>query len=122
MTNTNFTTTPLPILFSCRVRLNDEQRDTLRRAHNRFRHQFAQPAKTPVLAGSTLQVETQHGTPASAYAQEGLSDLVISDILGSRETISLPIILKLERLLDVKVVTREDLDKAFSGYLDYLAA
>ena len=111
---------PLHILYSCRIKLDEEQRQVLREAHNKFRNSFAPTPSAPVMAGSTLSVETSHGVPGNAYALEGLSDLVISDILGTRETISIVILLKVQRLLGVKVLDRKVLMDAFGSYLDYL--
>lgn len=110
-------TTPLPILCSCRVRLTETQRDTLKQAHNKLRYDYAfQPSK-PVLKGSTIAVETKAEAPAEVYKKFGMSPIVVSDLIGTRDSISLPVLVKLQALLDVQVVTKAELKKAFDGYL-----
>ena len=73
-----------------------------------------------MLAGSTVQVSTAHSIPSNAYAEAGLSDLIVSDLIGSRDSVQLAILLKIEQLLNVKVVTRKRLTEAFKSYMDYL--
>ena len=116
----NLLNTPLPILYSCRVRLTEEQRLVLRTAHTNFRKQFAAPQQQPVMAGSTLSVTTTTTIPTNAYAEAGMSDLVVSDLIGTRDSIPLNILLKIENLLGVKVVTRKMLEEKFADYLTYL--
>ena len=117
---TNFQHTPLPILYSCRVRLTEEQRLILRKAHTTFRKQFEAPQQQPVMAVSTLSVTTTTTIPTNAYAEAGMSDLVVSDLIGTRDSIPLNILLKIENLLGVKVVTRKMLEEKFADYLTYL--
>lgn len=117
MTNTNEFDGPLPILISARIRLNHEQRLTLKNAYAALRK--PQPAQ-PVLAGatSTLRVETQFSNHAIDH-QVGMSQLTFSDLVNSRDTISLPVLLELQRNLGVVVVTKEDIQKASEGYIEY---
>ena len=120
MTKPDFINNPLDTLYSCRIRLNDEQRAIIRRAHQEFRKSFAPTAQQPVMAGSTVSVVTNQAAPHSAYAAEGLSDIVVADLCGTRDTIALALVLKLERLLDIKIIKRKDLEDKFQRYLDYL--
>ena len=119
MTST-FINHPLDTLFSARIRLSDEERATLRAAHSAFRKSYATAHRPTVMTGSTLTVETATAPPANAYAEAGMSDLVISDLIGSRDSIQLSILIKVEKLLGVTVVTRKRLLDRFTDYLDYL--
>ena len=107
MTQTNLASR-LNILCSARIRLTAEQRDALKQANNRFR--LAKSA--PNLPGSSVRSETYTDTSA-------LHDLTISDLCTTRESISLGIILKLQKILGVEIITRKELSNAFASYLDY---
>ena len=117
---TDFVHSPLSVLYSCRIRLDDSQRDAFRKAHRDFRVQYAPEPVQPVMAGSTLTVETASRPPVDAYKAFGLSDLVVSDLIGSRETIPLTTVIQLQHLLGVEIVTRKELEAKFKSYLDYV--
>ena len=116
----SFIDRPLDTLYSARIRLSEEERATLRAAHQAFRKSYATAHRPTVMAGSTLTVETATAPPANAYAAAGMSDLVISDLIGSRDSIQLSILLKVEKLLGVQVINRERLLNRFNNYLNYL--
>ena len=107
--------TKLPILISSRIRLNDEQRLTLRQAFNKLRAD-AEPAAAPAIGGSSVKTVTAYNPIQSI----GLSDLVLSDLLGTRESIPLTTIIKIQRLLKVEVITADDILKAAQGYVNYV--
>ena len=115
----DFINNPLSILCSCRLRLTAEQRETLKAAHHKFRAEARIAAATPVVAGSTLTVETNTEVPDSAYAKYGLSSLILNDLIVSRDSVSLPIVLNIQKLLNTTIITKEQLTEAFSSYLDY---
>ena len=99
----------LKVLCSARVRLTNEQREALKEANNRFR--LAKAARP--LPGSSVRSETYVDSAAA------LHDLTIADLCTTRESISLGIILKLQKILDVEIITRKELSDAFASYLDY---
>ena len=111
---------PLSVLYSCRIRLDDEQREKLREAHRTFRQQFAPEVKPSVMAGSTVTVETAFSAPPSTYQEFGLSDLVVSDLIGTRDSIALTTIVQLQKLLGVEIITRKELNEKFENYLDFI--
>ena len=119
-TKNNFIENPLDTLFSARIRLSDDERATLRKAHADFRKSFASAPVATVMAGSSVTVETAVAPPRNAYAEAGMSDLVVSDLIGSRDSIQLSILLKMEELLGVKIVDRKRMVDRFENYLDYL--
>ena len=108
---------PLNVLCSCRVRLTADQRATLKAAWKSFRDENT-PESKPGIGGSGVRTATQYKHPAIA----GLSDMVLNDLIVSRDSISLTTILNLEVALGVKVLKREDLEAGFSSYLDYVYA
>ena len=106
---------PLPFLISCRMRLNDEQRRVLKDAYYKIKN-AAQPEAPPVRAGSTVAVQTAYNVQQAL----GLSDIVIRDLLTTRETIGLVNILTIQKTLGVEVVTPADVKKACAGYIEYI--
>ena len=103
-------TKQLSVLCSARVRLNDEQRQKLKEAN--AKHRLA--ASTPSLPGSTVKTQTF----VNRHSQ--LHDLTITDLITTRETITLAVILKLEKILNVQLVTKKQLTDAFASYVDYM--
>ena len=103
---------PLPILCSSRIRLNDEQRKTLKDAYNALK--AATNRSTPGIGGSSIQVVTEIATDL------GMNDMILRDLLGSRDSLNVPVVLQLQAKLGVEVLTREDLEAAYAGYLNHI--
>lgn len=119
MTKPTFREGPLPVLCSCRIRISEEKREELRKAHAALRGEHVN-TQAPVNAGSTLTVTTNAEAPISAYTRYGFSPVVVSDLIGTRDSLALPVILKLQQLFNVEIVSRKELERAFKSYLDYL--
>ena len=98
---------PLPILCSSRIRLNDGQRKTLKDAYNALK--AATNRSTPGIGGSSIQVVTEIATDL------GMNDMILRDLLGSRDSLNVPVVLQLQAKLGVEVLTREDLQAAYAG-------
>lgn len=113
------TSNALNILYSCRLRLTEEQRLALKEAHNSFRNNGISNSKA-TLAGSRISVSTAVEPCQHSYEKFGLSNLIVNDIIVARESVSLCVVLKLQELLGVEVVSRKDLETSFRGYLDYV--
>ena len=111
---------PLDTLFATRLRLNDEERKVLKEAHNQLRKQQAPAPQPTVLPNSSVKVANAQATTTNVYAEAGLSDLIVSDLITSRDSIQLNILLKIEQLLGVKVIAKERMLDRFNSYLDYL--
>ena len=123
MTNTteyNYVDNPLSVLYSCRVRLTDEQRDKLKAAHNKLRQTGAPVIKKTVLQNSSIAVEDKTAPTVDAYKAFGMSSVVVNDLINSRESISLPVISKLQQMLGVVVIDEDELHKQFDNYLNYV--
>ncbi len=106
----------LPILLSARIRLNEEQRSILKAAFTKHRAASI-PAPTVTFGGSTVSSSTSYTAP---QIDKGLPDIVMSDLLGSRECIPLTTVLQICQLLQVNVISREDVLKACDGYTEYI--
>ena len=122
MTNSeyNWKDNPLTVLFSCRCRLTDEQRETLKEAHNKLRQSGAPVIKKTVLQNSSIAVEDKTEPTVDVYKQYGMSSIVVNDLLASRDSISLPVISKLQQMLGVEVMDEKELNKQFKNYLHYV--
>ena len=96
MTNSNFTPGPLPILISCRVRLDDDQRATLKQAYARVKAGYEAPQGHRIGGSSVSTVTT-----INLDQQLGIPSVVMSDLLSSRDSIALPVVLKIQKVLGV---------------------
>ncbi len=68
--------------------------------------------------GSTITV--QHAqTNADINTRLGLPNMVVVDLLNTREAISLPALLHIQSELGVRVIDQGDLTKVFASYIDY---
>ncbi|MDB4484621.1 hypothetical protein N9026_00230 [bacterium] len=114
-----YTPGPLPILYSARVRLNEDQRNTLKAAWRQHQNvhlaTIPPPSSTP---GSTVRTETYYKAPDLP----GLSALIVSDLLGTRESIAITTVLNISAALKVDVITKEQMQEAFDGYWSYITA
>jgi hypothetical protein len=115
MSNSNFIDGPLPILFSCRIRLNDEQRATLKQAYQRAKAGI-EPKTGNRIGGSQVATVTQYNVDT----QLGFPSVVVADILASRDSIAAPVLIKLQKTLGVTVVDAKTLTAAAKGYIDYI--
>ena len=114
-TKTERPTDRLNILCSARVRLTDEQRKILKTAFYKIRDSIT-PDSLPQIGGSTVRTETIFNVNSGLP----LSDIVIIDLLSTRDTITLTTVLSLQAALGVEAITQEDVMNAFKGYCDYV--
>ena len=105
---------PLPILISCRIRLREDQRQLLKQAYNNLRDQHIPKAQS--MPGSTVSSQTI----VNPDAMLGLSSIVMADILGSRDSIPLDTILKIQKVLGVEAVTKDEVLKACESYCTWM--
>ena len=113
----SFKNEPLPILISARVRLTQDQRKALKDAYY-TRKNALQPAETAGRGG--VVVSTTSGGTNALDAELGMRQVVFADLSNSRDTISLNIILKLQNVLEVELISREDILEACESYCDYV--
>ena len=105
---------PLPILISCRVRLTEEQRSTLKAAFEQHRAN-AQPPQGQRIGGSTVTTVTMHQPDIA-----GLSGFLLADLFNSRDSLQLGLLLKVQSALGVEVVTQKDVEAAAKNYAAYV--
>ena len=108
----------LSILLSSRIRLNEEERAQLKTAYQRIKAGYA-PKTGPSVNGSSLQVETAYSA-GELDNRIGMNNITFSDIVSSRESISMPMLIQLQQALGVTVVTRERMEEAFVSYLNHV--
>lgn len=116
MTKSTFVNNPLPVLISSRIRLNEEQRKTLKNAYFTKKNQAIPEERTNE---DGLVVVTPYTSPALDKAL-GMSQLVFSDLINSRDTITIGIILKIQDVLGVEVISKKDVMAACKSYCDYI--
>ena len=103
----------LPILISARIRLSDEQRETLKIAWRKMRDEQT-PAPSSMPGSSVRAYNVAH-----AEAALKTSSLIISDIISSRDTVPLATIFELEKLFDIQLITEESFLTACKGYFSF---
>ena len=104
----------LKTLFSCRMRLSEDERQILKAAYRELRDKHRPVTKS--LPGSTVRTETQY----DLEAELGFGSIVLSDLLGSRETLPITTILRIQNVLGVEIVKKEYLMAAAESYIDYI--
>ena len=105
----------LPLLFSARIRLDDNQRDKLQQAWRQLRDS-QKPAEAAPIPGSTVRVQSTY----NLGEMNSVSALTMSEIISSRETISLTTILTLQAEFGIEIVSRAFVEERFTHYLDYI--
>jgi hypothetical protein len=114
---TNFIEGKLPILVSARVRLNDDQRQALKTAY--YAAKNAPDVEQPRIGGSTIRTATAVQN-LELDRRLGMSPVVVADLLNSRDSLALAIVLRLQTVLNVQVISKEDVLKACEGYVNYV--
>jgi hypothetical protein len=109
-----FQSGPRPVLISARIRLNDQQRQTLKQAYYTQLDANAAPQGHRI-GGSTVTTVTTTQHPL----QKKFGQILVADLLGTRETIPLDTILTIQSCLGVEVITRDDILKACESYIEY---
>lgn len=106
---------PLPILVSSRIRLSEEQRTLLRDAyHAEWISRQVPDRKTQTGISVTIPGVN------SLDVETGMSSMVFSDIIASRDTISIWIILELQKVLCIEIITKKTALAAASSYADFV--
>ena len=109
----------LRIFCSARVKLSPEQRQALKDSYRRLQSESAPPVMPAVMPGSSISVQNAP-VQTDINRRLGLPNIVVLDLLSSREAISLPTVLMLQRELGVEVITDDELRASFNEYLEYL--
>ena len=116
-TTKKFIEGPLPVLVSCRVRLTQEQRQDLKNAYYSKKNAIQAPDKSGT---GGLTVTTAYSGTDTLDKMLGFSNLVFSDLVNSRDSINIAIVLKLQHVLGVELMTKEKMLEAASSFADYV--
>lgn len=117
----DFVNHPLSILYSCRVRLTDDERKQFKDAYNKAQIE-GEPVTMPSIGGSGVRTETKFSGNLTLERALGMNRLVVMDLLNSRDSITIPLIVKMQQVLGLTIFTPERLQEAFTNYLDYIFA
>jgi hypothetical protein len=96
-----------------RLKLTAEQREQLKAAFIASTTAHSAPVE-----GRGISVAT--AVRSSVESELGLDRLTFSSLISSRESIALPLVLRLQRVLGVNLVSEKSLKDAFSSYVGYL--
>jgi hypothetical protein len=118
MTNT-LSSGPLKNLVSARIRLSEDERAALKASYRDLRNQQL-PSNSPVNKGSGISVVTQFGGNTELDRKLGLDYVLISDVLSSRDSLSLLAVLQLQETLGVPIISEKDFLDACSSYWKYI--
>jgi hypothetical protein len=118
MTNT-LSSGPLKTLVSARIRLSEDERAALKASYRDLRNQQL-PSNSPVNKGSGISVVTQFGGNTELDRKLGLDYVLISDVLSSRDSLSLLAVLQLQETLKVPIISEKDFLGACSSYWKYI--
>jgi hypothetical protein len=118
MTNT-LSSGPLKTLVSARIRLSEDERAALKASYRDLRNQQL-PSNSPVNKGSGISVVTQFGGNTELDRKLGLDYVLISDVLSSRDSLSLLAVLQLQETLGVPIISEKDFLDACSSYWKYI--
>lgn len=110
---------PLDILVSTRIRITQEERAAIKQAYQQARAGYA-PQQQPSVNGSSIVVETPQYSVAELDKALGMDSYIFADVINSRDSLSVPVILRIQKALGVEVVTRKRLETATTRYLDYI--
>ena len=116
-TDPNWVDRPLNILISSRVRLTNEQRKLLKNAYYGKKNAL-QPSESTGRGG--LSVTTAFGGSNDLDKELGFSQLVFTDLVNSRDSINLNIVIKLQKVLGVELITEDEIVEASKRYCDYV--
>lgn len=116
----DFINAPLSTLFSTRIRLTEEERATLKAAYNDAYNSSFTPQATPPIGGSTVSVSTAYGASRELDIKLGMGRIAAMDCIQSRDSIALPLILKMQKVLGLEVITPKRLEDAFQNYIAFL--
>ena len=119
MTNTLTTSGPIRTSISARIRFTDAERTALKASYRELRSQQL-PKNAPVNKGSSVSVVTQFGGNTEIDRKLGLDSILVSDVLSSRDSLSLIAVLQLQETLNVPIITEHDFLQACSSYWEYL--
>jgi hypothetical protein len=116
---TTKSTPDLSILYSCRIRLTEDERQTLKQAYKLAKEREITEG-APVMPGTSIRVVSASLTGDSVDQQLGMSQVLVMDLLNSRDSIHVPLLIKIQRVLGVEIVTKKRLMDTSKSYIDFI--
>ena len=110
---TSFDSTIPAIQLTTRIRLDEGQRSALRDAFQRT----ATPADTAI---PNRGISVLTAVRSTVEAELAMDKMTFSSLINSRESLALPLALRLQRVLGVELVSEKDLKAAYASYIAYL--
>jgi hypothetical protein len=105
-----------------RIRLSDADRDTLKTAYrSACEAEWESQNHASPNANQGIKVTTAWATPKLSKAL-GMDSILFSQLVNSRDAISLGIVLRIQAALGIELVTREYLQQVFESYLNHITA
>lgn len=106
------------IFNSVRIKLSADQRQAFKDAYRALQPHQA-PRTSTVMPGSTITVENAP-VQSDVNRKLGMPHVVVIDLLASRDAISLPTVLLFQKVLEVEVITENELKQSFGEYLEHV--
>lgn len=109
---------PISVFITTRIRLSPLERELLKDA---FRKRMAEdsavssPSSNPF---SSVQSFTSSAR-SNVLKELDMSNLTWTEIVNTRESLALPLVMKMQKVLGVPIIDRERLKKAMDSYLEY---
>ena len=67
-----------------------------------------------------VAVQTTYAPSVELERKLGMSTIVFSDLVNTRDSIALTVILRLQSALGIEVVTQKDIEEACASYISYV--
>ena len=109
---------PLPILFSCRIRLSEEKRALLKKTYYEAYNKVAPQAAAPIGNSKVTTVTSYQGNNDLDIAL-GMNRLTMADIFATRDSLAIGMVLNIQKVLNIELITQDELREAFEGYLSW---
>ena len=107
----------LDTVFGVRIRLNNEQKDLIKRSWDRVLHSDHPEQESSGRGG--VRVATNYGS-ARLENEMGCSRVILGSLLGTNERHSVQVLRRWERVLGISLLDRKTMESSYKDYLDYV--
>ncbi len=109
----------LRVQVGCRIRLSNEDRETLKAAYKAAAHEEMNTKSSPT--NSYVSVSTMYNTPLLNRAL-GMDSMLFTQIVASRDALAMGLLLRFQKVLGVEIVDRAFLHSVFDSYLEHIGS
>jgi hypothetical protein len=103
-----------------RVRLSEADRDILKAAYRTAcEAEWESQNHASPNANQGIKVTTAWATPKLSKAL-GMDSILFSQLVNSRDAISLGIVLRIQAALGIEIISREYLERVFASYINHI--